>query len=475
MNKDQKTVRDERVLLYQTAIERMKRGDYEINLPSRPMDDCGLLGQLLNELACALANQKQEQIKLEKITASMNSGLMLEDILENIYRDFKQIIPYNRLGLALIEEGGSRVRTVWGKSDQPLIKIEKGYSAPLAGSSLEKIIKTRQPRIINDLLVYLRTRPQSESTHLIVSEGIRSSLTCPLLLRDEPVGFLFFSSAQADTYANVHITTYNKIAAQVAACLERGRLVSELAASKAEIEAQNQELRQLNEIKNSFLGIAAHDLRSPLSQIQLATSLLLTPEPWLPEEERRSLLESFLNNIEQHTRHMLDLLNDLLDVSQIETGRLNLKFETVNVKSFMEEVLSTHAVLAANKGTRLLLEDIQDDKMVVDPHRLKQVIDNLVSNVVKFSLPGCTVKLKAYRDNSHWVFSIEDEGSGIRREDREALSQIFNFQSKEGGKPEKDPSLGMAISKQVIEAHGGQLGVEPVRGGGARFWFTLPY
>jgi signal transduction histidine kinase len=475
MSTDQKPGRDERLLFYQAGIEKMKLGDYDIKLPIHPLDDCGLLGQLLNELACALANQKKEQTKLDKITASMNSGLMLEDILENIYRDFKQVIPYNRLGLALIEDEGSRLRTVWGKSDQPLMKIDRGYSASLQGSSLEKIIKTGQPRIINDLLVYLRSRPQSESTHLIVSEGIRSSLTCPLLLRNQPAGFLFFSSTQPNTYAHIHINIYNKIAAQVAACLERGRLVSELAASKAAIEAQNEELRRLNEVKNSFLEIAAHDLRSPLSQIQLATNLLLTPEPWLPEEERRSLLESFLNNIEQHTRHMLDLLNDLLDVSKLETGKLNLSFETVDVKSFMEEVLAAHAILAANKGTRILLDEIQDDKMVVDPHRIRQVMDNLVSNMVKFTLEGSTVKLKAYRDNSHWMFSVEDENPGPKKEEREALFLVFSNQSNDLDSCKIEPGLGMAISKQVIEAHGGQIGVETLKGGGVRFWFTLPY
>jgi two-component system, sensor histidine kinase and response regulator len=172
---------------------------------------------------------------------------------------------------------------------------------------------------------------------------------------------------------------------------------------------------------------------------------------------------------------MLDLLNELLDVSQVEAGKLSLKVETVAVKNFLEEITQTHTVLAANKGARVVLEKIQDDKMVADPHRLRQVIDILISIVVRFSPAGSTVKVTAYRENSHWLFAVEDEGAGIRNADREALFQAFSSQAQKTDPGEKDTGLGMAISKQVIEAHGGQIGVETARGGGARFWFTLPY
>jgi signal transduction histidine kinase len=466
---------DNRLLVYQEGIEKIKRGDYNIELPTHPMDDCGHLGHLLNELACVLENQKQEQLKLDTILYSLNSGLMLEDILDNIYHDFKQIIPYNRIGLALIEKEKRLVRTVWGRSDSNELKINKGYSAPLKGSSLEKIITTGQPRIINDLLGYLRSKPQSESTHLIVAEGIRSSLTCPLIIGGEPVGFIFFSSKKPNTYAHVHINIYKTIADHVSVCVERGKLVTELASSKAALESQNAELRKLNEMKNTFLGVAAHDLRSPLSQIQLATSLLLTPEPWLPEGERRKLLETFLDNIERHTRNMLDLLNELLDISQIEAGNLSLKFETVRVKEFLEEITHTHSVFASNKGAKVELENVHDDNLVADPHRLRQVMDDLISNMIKFSPSGSTITVKAYRENSHWLFSIEDGGVEIQDAARKALLKAFSSYLDDLEKGEKDAGLGMAISKQVIEAHGGSFGVDLTKGGGARFWFTLPY
>jgi signal transduction histidine kinase len=467
--------KDPRIKLYQLAVEKMLSGGYDAEFPVQILDDTGCLGQALNELASQLAKRSLEHERLMHINSSINAGLMLEDILENVYRDFRKIIPYNRIGLALLEKGGQTVRAVWGKSDQPVMRIDRGYSAPLAGSSLEKIINTGHPRIINDLLIYLKNRPQSESTRMIVAEGLRSSLTCPLTANGTPIGFLFFSSTQPNIYAEAHIEVFKQIAGSLSISVEKGRLVSELAASKAAIEAQNEELRRLNEIKNNFLGIAAHDLRSPLSQIQLATGLLLHPEPWLDEEERSSLLRSFLSSIEQSTRQMLNQLNDLLDVSEVDSGKLTLKFDTIEMKQLLEDAASHHGALAANKGIQIILSEVPDEKVVADPIRLRQVLDNLISNALNYSPPGSSVRLSCQLKGSQWQVSVEDEGPGFHAEDQEFLFQELSRHSAEAASDEKSAGLGLAIARRVIEAHGGQIGVESEPGKGACFWFRLPY
>jgi signal transduction histidine kinase len=466
---------DMRLAIYQLAIEKMQGDNYNLDIPVVPKDDVGCLGQALSELARSLERRSHEQKRLEAITASINAGLMLEDILENLYRDFREIIPYNRIGLALLEDKGQKVRAVWGKSDQSVIKIDRGYSAALAGSSLEKIINTGQPRIINDLLVYLKNKPQSESTHRIVSEGIRSSLTCPLLANGAPVGFLFFSSIHPNAYSSEHVALFKRIAGNLSVSLEKGRLVSELASSKAAIEFQNEELRRLNEMKNKFLGVAAHDLRSPLSQIQLASSLLLHPETWLSEQERNSLLQSFLSSIEQHTRNMLDLLNNLLDVSQIESGHLNLKFETVQMKALLEETAAFHTPLAANKGIRVILEQVSEGKLVADPARLRQVLDQLISNSVHNSPPNSDIHLSGKQLSSYWLIAIKGEGMSFDDEETKTLLRSSPVPSTVRSSEGSPVGLSMAIVKRVIEAHGGEIGVESEPGKGINFWFKLPY
>jgi signal transduction histidine kinase len=474
MNIDKPFERDERLFLYRLAVEKMAAGNYKISVPTSKIDDIGCLGQALKELADHLQARSSEEQRMHRITANMNAGLVLEDILDSIYRDFKGVIPYNRIGLALLQNGGDAVISVWGKSDQPVIKLDKGYSAPLLGSSLEKVLNTGQPRIIDDLLAYLKTKPQSESTHLIVSEGIRSSLTCPLQVDGSPVGFLFFSSVEPHTYEKRHIDTFQKIANEVSLCVEKGRLASELAASKYALETQNEDLRRMNEIKNTFLAIAAHDLRSPLSQIQLAADLLLEPDQWMSEDERKSLLQSFLANIENQSKQMLGLINDLLDVSQIEAGKLSLKFESIPLIQFMETIALEFTRLAT-KEIRVELLDIPDERIVADSQRLRQVLDNLVSNAVKYSPPGSRVVLDVQRESFHWRFSVIDQGPGFNPEDLGNLFQETALLAETNNLRHKSAGLGLAISRRIVEAHGGKIGVETSPGEGSTFWFTLPY
>ena len=461
---------DLRIRLYVEAIEQLQRGEYTLIRPAALPDDVDPLWTALGDLARALDWRERTQHKLEEITAQLNAGLLLEDILDKVYTSFREIIPYDRIGLALLEDNGQIAQAYWAKTTQPTMQLNKGYAARLQGSSLETIIATGQPRIINDLEAYLRQKPSSDSTRLIVAEGIRSSLTCPLIVNSVPVGFLFFSSARPNTYDETHVSTFKQIAAQLAVIVEKGRLTSELAAQKAAVEQHNAELRHTNEVKNRFLGIAAHDLRNPLAQIQMVSNFLLDPETRLSPEE----LYPLLNDIREQARHMLTLLNDLLDVTQIEAGRLDLRLEPVSMDRFLADAVRAHVQMAAPKGTRVLLVSAHAGTAQADPRRLRQMLDNLVSNAVKYSPPGSTVRVTAERTRSGWRVNVQDEGPGITPEDRPLLFQHFARLSAQPTGGEKSTGLGLAITRRVVEAHGGQIGVDSQPGQGATFWFTLP-
>ncbi len=461
---------DSCIRLYIEAIEQLQRGDYALNLIPAPPDETDPLWMALCGLAHTLERHEHTQHKLEEITAQINAGLLLEDILDKVYTSFREIIPYDRIGLALLEDNGQIVRACWAKTTRPTLRLKKGYAARMQGSSLETIIATGQPRIINDLEAYLRQKPSSDSTRLIVAEGMRSSLTCPLIVNNVPVGFLFFSSTRSNTYDEAHVSIFKKIAAQLAVIVEKGRLTSELAAQKIAVEQHNAKLRQANEVKNHFLGIAAHDLRNPLAQIQMVSNFLLDPETQLSPEE----LQLLLNDIREQARHMLALLNDLLDVTQIEAGRLDLRLEPVSMDRFLADAVRSHAQMAAPKGTHVLLVSAPAGTAHADPRRLRQVIDNLVSNAVKYSPPGSTVRVAAERTPSGWRVSVQDEGPGITLEDRPQLFQHFARLSAQPTGGEKSTGLGLAITRRVVEAHGGQIGVDSQPGQGATFWFTLP-
>ena len=190
------------------------------------------------ELVARLRRREEESVRHMRITERINSGLMLDEILDSLYEEMREVIPYNRIGFALIDRQRGAVVARWARSDRPTL-LHRDYDAPLAGSTLERIIETLGPRIINDLEAYLHEKPRSPSTELIVREGMRSSLTCPLIVQGKPVGFVFFSSVDKDAYSNAHVAFFQQIAGQLATIVEKGRLYSGLAEQKAVVDAQN--------------------------------------------------------------------------------------------------------------------------------------------------------------------------------------------------------------------------------------------
>jgi serine phosphatase RsbU (regulator of sigma subunit)/hemoglobin-like flavoprotein len=184
--------------------------------------------------------RSEESRHLQALTEQINRGLGLEDVLSYVYDEFQGLIPFNRIGFALIEETSGRAISKWVKSDRPVV-LGGAYSAGLAGSTLANVVETACPRIINDLQDYLRQNSASHSTQLIVQEGMRSSLTCPLIAKGKAIGFLFFSSVEVATYSDVHVDLFRGIASQLSVIVEKAILYSTLQQQAEIIEKQNQE------------------------------------------------------------------------------------------------------------------------------------------------------------------------------------------------------------------------------------------
>jgi hypothetical protein len=450
------------------AIRSMTWGDYDIDIPLLSEDD--ELGQAILALKNELHHRAQRQKIIDEITARINSGLLLEDILDRLYYDLRAVIPFNRISVSLIDQNDQSVYSVWQKSDYDNVRLGNGFTAPLAGSSLQTIIETGQPRIIADLEHYLSQKVESVSTRLILEEGIQSSLTCPLIAQGMPVGFIFFSSSQTNTYTEEHLSFFQRIADQLSVIIEKGWLTSGMAQQAQAIKVQNHELQRFNELRNTFLGIAAHDLRHPVGYIQLAAQLLMDESL---EPTGLDTLE-IIEGIQKQVDHMICLIDELLDVTSLDAGEVTLKKGLIEMKYFLGEVVARHTQNAAVKGTQIFLDHVPDGMGMADHHRLNQVIDNLVSNAIKYSPPGSEIKVSARKSEQGWKVFVQDQGPGITFEDRERLFQDFARLSAKPTGGEKSTGLGLAIARRVVEAHGGEIGVDDAPGGGSIFWFTLP-
>ncbi|MFZ2956506.1 MAG: GAF domain-containing sensor histidine kinase [Candidatus Ozemobacteraceae bacterium] len=395
---------------------------------------------------------------LNKLIARVNTGRTLAEVLNHFYEEFQKHVPFSRIGVSLLDDDAANARAIWSRTSAATLLLGEGYHAPIAGSSLETIIKTGTPRILNNLESYLQDRPQSDSTRLIVREGMRSSLTCPLIAEGRPIGFLFFSSDQCDTYKEAHVETFLTISGHLSVIVDKARAY--------------EQLKELNDLKNRFLGIAAHDLRSPLGAVRSYIEILRLQSVDASISER----ESIYARLAHVTERMMDLISDLLDVSAIEAGKLELETVPMDIGAFLTDSLTHHRLLAKAKGIEIAAK-IADDlpHTMADARRLAQVIDNLVSNAVKFSKSGTRITVSVRVDGTHARIEVTDQGLGIPQEEREKLFQPFGKTSVQPTDGEKSTGLGLMIVKKIVEAHGGQIGVESQSGKGSTFFFTLPF
>lgn len=226
---------DSRVDRYTDYVQSMQRLEFEARDFGASDDPLGRLGNALVKLASTMEQCYLEQRRLLEITERVNQGFFIGEVMEHIYATFRPIIPYDRIGFALLEDEGKVVRAHWARSDSRNIRLKNGYAQKLEGSSLVQILQDGQPRVINDLEAHYQAHPHSHSTKLVLEEGIRSSLTCPLVSLGKPVGFLFFSSIKKYTYEHAHLSVFSQIANQLSVIVEKSRLYEELYQLNAEL------------------------------------------------------------------------------------------------------------------------------------------------------------------------------------------------------------------------------------------------
>jgi PAS domain S-box-containing protein len=250
---------------------------------------------------------------------------------------------------------------------------------------------------------------------------------------------------------------------------EKRKFTEKLAASNQELELRNREVERATKLKSKFLASMSHELRTPLNAIVGFSDLLAEGTPGqLNEKQKR-----FVNHIKQGSAHLLQLINDILDLSKIEAGQLELRSEEFLVRDALPEVLSIVQPLAMAKNIRLEQKLESNSLLKTDRVRFKQILYNLLSNAVKFTPKGGRVAVECV---DYWDFvrvSVTDSGIGIQPEDQKVIFDEFRQVEGSIDDTHEGTGLGLAITKRLVEQQGGQISVESEFGKGSRFTFTL--
>ena len=247
--------------------------------------------------------------------------------------------------------------------------------------------------------------------------------------------------------------------------------ITERKLAEEALRQSNDQLRELNNQKNEFLGMAAHDLRNPIAVIQNA-SLILSR---YSSENLSEKQHEFLRKIFDTSKFMLELLNNLLDISKIEAGKLELEITKNNYPDFVKKNVEFNRFFATEKDISMDLILSEDIPLVdFDKNKIEQVLNNLISNAIKYSHPHTMISIEVLKEKDFVVTRVIDQGQGIPEDE---LPHIFKPFQKASIKPtagEKSTGLGLAIVKKIVEGHQGNIGVESQVGKGSTFFFNLP-
>jgi PAS domain S-box-containing protein len=247
--------------------------------------------------------------------------------------------------------------------------------------------------------------------------------------------------------------------------------ITERKLAEEALQQSNDQLRELNNQKNEFLGMAAHDLRNPIAVIQ-NSSLILSR---YSSENLSEKQKEFLKKIYDTSKFMLELLNNLLDISKIESGKLELEMTKTNYPDFVKKNIEFNRFFATEKDISVDFV-LPDDILLLDfdKNKIEQVLNNLISNAIKYSHSKTTIRIEVFKEKNFVVTRVIDQGQGIPENE---LPHIFKPFQKASTKPtagEKSTGLGLAIVKKIVEGHQGEIGVESEVGKGSTFFFKLP-
>jgi signal transduction histidine kinase len=407
----------------------------------------------------ALAQSVGELRALGEISKAVNSTLDLETVLNTIVSKATQLAATEAGAIYVCDDatGEFQLRATCGMGAELLAAMTDQHAA--LSRAVAAAAAGREPQQVPDL----RDLPPDPVTEMIVRAGYRARLLVPLSAPEGVLGALVVRRMAPGAFAESTVELMQTFAAQSVLAIQNARLFSEIGEKSRQLEVASQH-------KSQFLANMSHELRTPLNAVLGYTELILDSVYGDVPEKARATLE----RIQSNGRHLLGLINDVLDLSKIEAGQLTLSLTHYSIQEMVSNVYTAVESLATSKNLALKVELPKDlPPAHGDERRLTQVLLNLVGNAIKFTDTG-EVSIKASTSDGTFTVAVHDTGPGIAEKDRSKIFEEFQQADASITKQKGGTGLGLAIAKRIIEMHGGRLWVESELGHGSTFSFTVP-
>lgn len=462
--------------LTKTAV-RVSDGDLTATATILSEDEIGTLARTFNQMTeqlrrlyisleaqvnsrtAELADRVQQLNLINQVSHSANVHLDESELLPEVVRLIRESFDFYAVGILLIDQQEENAFLSAADTAVDFDFDFHTYSIQLNQPGIiTEVIKTGKPIVVNDLS---QTKKFQTNSRL---PNVKSELGLPLKVGAEVIGVLEIQHSEVQAFTPEDVQVLQTLSDQIAVSIRNAELYT--AAEEARTDAE-----EANWMKSQFLANMSHELRTPLNAIiNFAYLLSLKVDGPLSIEQ-----EDMLNRIGDSGRHLLGLINDILDLAKIESGRIDLFLEKVYLPELIHGVMSTAVGLVRGKPIELNTE-VPDDLALAqaDRNRIRQVLLNLVSNAAKFTDIG-HITIRATADDGGWItISVEDSGIGMREEDIPKAFSEFVQVDGEMDRRTGGTGLGLPITKKFIEMHGGQIWVNSTLGEGSTFYFTLP-
>jgi signal transduction histidine kinase len=414
--------------------------------------------RLFNETKEALEQQKASGDVLRAISSSIaDTAPVFDKILDSCQRLFEGYL----VGLTLVEgDGKVHLRAYKGEKSDEMARI---YPLPLTRESgTGWAILEQKMMQFADVSDTAQTPPQVIKGAQVL--GFKSIVFAPMIFEGRGIGAIWVARKFAGAFTDKQIGLLKTFADQAVIAIQNARLFRE-------IQEKSRQLEVANKHKSEFLANMSHELRTPLNAI-IGFSEVLRERMFGELNEKQA---DYLKDIHESGKHLLSLINDILDLSKIEAGRMELELSQFELPNTLQTALTLVRERAMRHGIALgLTIGAGVGQIQADERKVKQILVNLLSNAVKFTPDGGRVDVNARLDTDKVEVAVSDTGVGIAKEDREMVFEEFRQAGRDYTKKAEGTGLGLALTKRFVELHGGTITLESELGRGSTFTFTLP-